>query len=298
VNLADPSQAESVAARDVDGVGLLRAEFMLLEALGGVHPKQLLAEGKRDELVSKLAEPLTRIARAFHPRPVVYRAMDFRTNEFRSLRGGETYEPVEQNPMIGFRGCYRYLKDRELFEVELLALSQARAASNNVHLMIPFVRTEWELKECLDMVNRSGLRRSARMQIWVMAEVPSVIWRLQDYATLGVNAVSIGSNDLTQLILGVDRDNERLGPLYDERDPAVLAAIREIIKRAHRAGLTVSICGQAPSVHPEYAEILVRVGIDAISVNFDVVEQTRRLLARAEQRILLEAARGDCERAR
>ncbi|MEX2177243.1 MAG: phosphoenolpyruvate synthase [Gemmatimonadaceae bacterium] len=291
VNLGDPSQAESVAARDVDGVGLLRAEFMLLEALGGVHPKQLLAEGKRDEIVRKLVEPLTQIARAFHPRPVIYRAMDFRTNEFRSLRGGETHEPLEANPMIGYRGCYRYIQDRELFGVELLALYEARAASDNLHLMIPFVRTDWELKQCLDLVNRSPLRRSRGMQRWIMAEVPSVIWRLEDYAKLGVNAVSIGSNDLTQLILGVDRDNERLAALYDERDPAVLDAIREIIARSHQAGLTVSICGQAPSVHPEYAEFLVRRGIDSISVVPDAIERTRVNVARAEQRLLVESAR-------
>ena len=294
VNLDDPAQAESVAARDVDGVGLLRAEFMLLEALGGEHPKQLLAAGKRDEIVRRLAEPLARIARAFHPRPVVYRAMDFRSNEFRALRGGETHEPLEANPMIGYRGCYRYTVDRELFGTELLALYEARQLSDNLHLMIPFVRTAWELQQCLDMVKRSRLRRLRGMQQWIMAEVPSVIWRLPEYAAMGVTAVSIGSNDLTQLILGVDRDNERLSQLFDERDAAVLAAIREIVTRSHRAGLTVSICGQAPSVHPEYADFLVRCGIDSISVVPDSIERTRRNVARAEQALILGRARRDC----
>jgi pyruvate,water dikinase len=291
VNLADPKQADGVAARDVDGVGLLRAEFMLLEALDGVHPKQLLAEGKREEVVHKLAEPLARIAKAFYPRPVIYRAMDFRSNEFHALRGGDVHEPVEANPMIGYRGCYRYVAEPELFHVELKALHEARAKWDNLHLMIPFVRTEWELRRCVDMVKLSRLGESRGLQLWVMAEVPSVIWRMSDYAALGVTGVSIGSNDLTQLVLGVDRDNERLAPLYDERDAAVLGAIREIVARAHGAGLTVSICGQAPSVHPEYADFLVHCGIDSISVVPDAIERTRLNVARAERRLLLERAR-------
>ena len=291
VNLADPAQAAEVAARDVDGVGLLRAETMLIEALDGVHPRQLLSEGKRDRFVEKLAAPLITIAKAFRPRPVIYRAMDFRSNEFRSLRGGETYEPVEENPMIGYRGCFRYVSDPDLFAAELLALHEARNASDNVHLMIPFVRTTWELRACLELVDRSPLRQHRGLQRWVMAEVPSVVWRLGDYAALGVTAVSIGSNDLTQLVLGVDRDNDRLAPLYDERDAAVLAAIRAIISGAHAHGMTASICGQAPSVHEEYAELLVRSGIDSISVTPDAIERTRRNIARAERRLLLERAR-------
>ncbi len=273
----------AVAAGDVDGVGLLRAEVMLIEALDGVHPKQLLAEGPRDGIVEKLAKPITDIARAFHPRPVVYRAMDFRSNEFRSLRGGEVHEPVEANPMIGYRGCFRYVSEPELFAVELMAVHEARLVSDNVHLMIPFVRTAWELRECLDLVDRSPLKSHRGMQRWVMAEVPSVVWRLRDYAAMGVNAVSIGSNDLTQLVLGTDRDNERLAKLYDERDAAVLEAIKAIVSGAHAYGMTASICGQAPSVYPEYAEFLVRCGIDSISVVPDAIEKTRANIARAEE---------------
>jgi pyruvate,water dikinase len=291
VNLADPAQAEKVAATDVDGVGLLRAEFLLLDALGGAHPKQVLAEGKRDELVAKLAAPLERIARAFAPRIVVYRAMDFRSNEFRALRGGAEHEPEEANPMIGYRGCFRYVNEPDLFLAELEALATVRRTTPNVQLMIPFVRTEWELHACLDLVRRSALAGDAELQLWVMAEVPSVLWRIPDYARLGVTALSIGSNDLTQLVLGVDRDNDRLARLYDERDAAVLAAIREIIARAHACAMTVSICGQAPSIHPEYADFLVEAGIDSISVVPDAVERTRRNVARAEERLLLQAAR-------
>ena len=296
VNIADPEKADEVARLDVDGVGLLRAEFMLLGALGGIHPRKLLADGRHDELVARLVEPMRRIGAAFHPRPVIYRAMDFKSNEFRDLVGGEEAEPIEANPMIGYRGCFRYTVDRELFGVELAAVAAARAQCDNVHLMIPFVRTAWELRECLAMIDASPLAAERDLQRWIMAEVPSVVWRLKDYAALGITGISIGSNDLTQLVLGTDRDNDRLAPLYDERDPAVLAAIRQIVRDARANGLRTSICGQAPSVHAEYAEFLVRCGIDSISVVPDAIERTRRNVARAERRLLLEHAvrGGDC----
>ena len=295
VNLADAGQAERVAAMDVDGVGLLRAEFLLMDALDATHPEQLLSEGRRSEFVGKLSASIGRIARAFDPRPVVYRATDFRSNEFRALRGGAEHEPEEANPMIGYRGCVRYVQEPELFTAELDALAAVRKTSRNVHLMIPFVRTAWEVRDCLALVRHSSLAGDEDLRVWVMAEVPSVIWRLEEYARLGIAAVSIGSNDLTQLVLGVDRDNDRLARLYDERDPAVLAAIREIIARAHACGMTVSICGQAPSTYPEYAELLVDAGIDSISVVPDALEQTRRNVARAEARLALRAAReGHC----
>jgi pyruvate, water dikinase len=291
VNIADPARAEDVARCDVDGVGLLRAEFMLLGALNGIHPKQLLKDGKRDDLVAKLAESMCRIAHPFHPRPVIYRAMDFKTNEFRDLKGGDQFEQVESNPMIGYRGCFRYTIDRDLFGVELDALAAARAQCDNLHIMIPFVRTDWELRDCLAMIDASTLGAHRDLQRWIMAEVPSVVWRMKDYAALGITGISIGSNDLTQLVLGTDRDNDRLATLYDERDAAVLAAIRQIIIEARANGLRTSICGQAPSVHAEYAEFLVRCGIDSISVVPDAIARTRRNVARAERRLLLEHAR-------
>jgi pyruvate,water dikinase len=193
--------------------------------------------------------------------------------------------------MIGYRGCFRYVGDPDLFVAELLALHKTRRTHDNVHLMIPFVRTAWELRECLALLDRSPLGSDRTLQRWIMAEVPSVVWRLKDYAALGVTAISIGSNDLTQLVLGVDRDNARLARLYDERDPAVLAAIKRIVREAHRHGMTASICGQAPSVHDEYADFLVRCGIDSISVTPDAIERTRLNIARAERRLVLERAR-------
>lgn len=296
VNLGEPDRAEAVARLDVDGVGLLRAEFMLLSALEGVHPSTLIAEGKGDEIVSRMAGDLRTFARAFAPRPVIYRAMDFRTNEFRGLKGGAEMEPLEENPMIGYRGCFRYLREPKLFALELAAIAQVRRDFQNVHLMIPFVRTSWEFLECKRIIDESPLGGDRGLQRWVMAEVPSVLYWLPEYVRAGVTGISIGSNDLTQLMLGVDRDSRTVAPLFDERDGAVLHMIRSLIRESHRLGITCSICGQAPSVHSEYAERLVRWGIDSISVSPDVVDQTRHNIAAAEQRILVESARRSLSR--
>jgi pyruvate,water dikinase len=291
VNLGEPDLAESVAARDVDGVGLLRAEFMLLAALGNTHPRVLLRDGRGDELVTRMVDALTRFASAFSPRPVIYRATDFRSNEFRGLAGGEAFEPHEENPMIGYRGCYRYTREPDLFALELEAVKRVRAIHPNVHLMIPFVRTGSEFRACKRLIDDSGLTDDRTFQLWVMAEVPSVVTWLEEYVRLGATGVSIGSNDLTQLVLGVDRDSELLSPLYDERDRAVTSVITRIVAECKRLDIPCSICGQAPSVYPEYAEMLVRLGIDSISVNPDAIEATRRNVAAAERRVLLEAAR-------
>lgn len=291
VNLAMPESAEKVAATTVDGVGLLRAEFMLTDALGGRHPRDLIARGEQQSLVAHMVSSVGRIAQAFAPRPVVYRATDFRTNEFRNLTGGSTYEPVEHNPMIGYRGCYRYVKEPDLFALELEALARVREQSPNVALMIPFVRTRWELEECLELVDASPLGRQRGLHRWVMAEVPSVVHWLPEYIGMGIDGISIGSNDLTQLVLGVDRDSEECAELFDEADPAVLHAIRRIIGIANKFGVTSSLCGQAPSTNPAFAEHLVRYGITSVSVNPDSVEATRRVVAAAERRVLLDAAR-------
>jgi pyruvate,water dikinase len=293
VNLSEPSQVERVKDLPVDGVGLLRAEMMVLEALAGDHPRTLLEEGRGDEFVARMADGLTTFAAGFAPRPVTYRTIDFRTNEFSGLRGGERFEPHESNPMIGYRGALRYTREPDVFALELAALRQVwDAGLHNLHVMLPFVRSTRELRACRELIAQSGLLDRPGFELWVMAEVPSVLFNLADYAALGVTGISVGSNDLTQLLLGADRDNEVLAETFDERDPAVTAYLRELIPTAHRLGLRTSICGQAPSVHPEYAELLVRAGIDAISVSVDVVARTRALVATAEQRVLLDAARG------
>ena len=292
MNLSEPSQVERAAALEVDGVGLLRAELMVLEALGGIHPKLLLRQGRSDEFVERMGEALTTFAAGFAPRPVTYRTIDFRTNEFRGLEGGDEFEPEEANPMIGYRGALRYTHEPDIFRLELAAIRRVWDQGHaNFHVMLPFVRTARELASCREMVADSGLLTRQGFELWVMAEVPSVLFNLERYAALGVAGISIGSNDLTQLMLGADRDSEIVAEVFDERDPAVADYLRQLIPRARALGLQTSICGQAPSVYPEYAELLVRAGIDAISVNIDVIERTRRLIAAAEQRVLLEAAR-------
>jgi len=292
VNLSEPSQVARAAALDVDGVGLLRAELMVLEALDGKHPRLLLEEGRGEEFVARMAAALTTFATGFVPRPVTYRTIDFRTNEFSGLEGGERFEPHEANPMIGYRGAFRYTRERDLFALELEAVRRVwNGGHTNLHVMLPFVRTPGELADCKEGFDESGLLRQPDFELWIMAEVPSVLFHLDRYAGLGVAGISIGSNDLTQLMLGADRDSELLAEVFDERDEAVTTYLVELIRRARRLGLKSSICGQAPSVYPEYAELLVRAGIDAISVNLDVVDRTRRLIAAAEQRVLLDAVR-------
>ena len=293
VNVAMPDKAEEAAALDVDGVGLLRAELILEDALRNRHPRDLIEHGEQESLVDALATAVGRVASAFAPRPVVYRASDFRTNEFRNLKGGDKFEPEEHNPMIGFRGCYRYVSNPDLFDLELQALARVREQNPNLHLMIPFVRTKWELERCLELVDASPLGRQRGLHRWVMAEVPSVVHWLPEYVGLGIDGVSIGSNDLTQLMLGVDRDSDLLSELYDESDAAVLDAIGQIIRTARRLGITASLCGQAPSSRPDFAEHLVRMGITSISVTPDVAARTRRNVAAAERRMILEAARAD-----
>jgi pyruvate,water dikinase len=291
VNVAMPDKAELAAALDVDGVGLLRAELILEDALHNRHPRDLIEHGEQASLVDSLAGAVGRVAAAFSPRPVVYRASDFRTNEFRNLQGGDKFEPEEHNPMIGYRGCYRYISNPDLFELELQALARVRERNPNLHLMIPFVRTKWELERCLELVDASPLGRQRGLHRWVMAEVPSVVYWLPEYVGMGIDGVSIGSNDLTQLMLGVDRDSDLCAELYDESDAAVLDAIGQIITTARRLGITASLCGQAPSTRPDFAEHLVRMGITSISVTPDVADRTRRNVAAAERRLVLESAR-------
>jgi pyruvate,water dikinase len=293
VNLALPEAAEHAASLDVDGVGLLRAETLLSSALDGEHPRRLIAQGRSAEFVDTMVESLLRITTPFAPRPVVYRTTDFRSNEFRGLAGGDEFEPHEENPMIGFRGCYRYIREPEVFALELDVLARVREQTPNLHVMIPFVRTRWELEACLEAIDAHPLGRQRGMLRWVMAEVPSVVYRIPEYAALGIDGVSIGSNDLTQLMLGVDRDSEVCAELFDESDAAVLDAIERIIRAAADAGITSSLCGQRPTNDPDFAADLVRFGITSVSVTPDAAVATRRVIASAERRIELDALRGD-----
>jgi pyruvate,water dikinase len=240
-----------------------------------------------------MTDSLSEFAATFSPRPITYRTIDFRSNEFRGLRGGERFEPEEANPMIGYRGALRYTHEPDLFELELAAVERVWAKGHsNVHLMLPFVRTPSEVAFCREQIERIGLLSRPGFELWVMAEVPSVLFHLPRYAELGIAGISIGSNDLTQLVLGADRDSELVAEVFDERDPAVTEYIERLIARARELGLKTSICGQAPSVYPEYAELLVGCGIDAISVNIDAVERARRLIAAAESKHPLDEGEG------
>ncbi|MEM1857873.1 MAG: phosphoenolpyruvate synthase [Desulfurococcaceae archaeon] len=292
MNLGEPDAIDRYKDLPFDGIGLMRIEFIFTDWIG-YHPMYLIDSGKEDFFVSKLAEGVAKVAQAIYPRPIVVRFSDFRTNEFRGLKGGEKYEPEERNPMIGWRGVSRYIhsKYEPGFRLECKAIRKVREEFGlaNVWVMLPFVRTTWEVKRVLKIMEEEGLRRSKDFKVWIMAEVPSVSLLAEEFAEL-VDGFSIGSNDLTQLVLGADRDSNILAEMgyFDERDPAVLKAISMIIRGAHAKGATVSICGQAPSVYPEIVEFLVREGIDSISVNPDAVIPTRRLVASVERKIMLE----------
>lgn len=290
VNLADPDSAEKFAERDVDGIGLFRAEFLF--AGFGKHPKQFIAEGKEEELIDNLARGLRKTCAAFKDKPVIYRANDFKTNEYRSMEGGAEFEPHEENPMLGYRGCFRYLKDPGVFKCEIRAIRRVREqyGLKNLDLMIPMVRTVDDFKLVRRMVEAEGLLQTRDFKLGMMCEIPSNVILAEEFCLAGADFFSIGSNDLTQLTLGVDRDNPYVAEDFDERDPAVLESIRTVIQKCHKHGVKVGICGQAPSNYPEFSEKLVEFGIDSISVNPDVIERTRRIVASAEQKVMLKSA--------
>lgn len=285
VNLAQPELVDRVASRDVDGIGLLRAEFMVAQI--GEHPSYMISQNRGNEFVDKLAQGLTVFAQAFHPRQVVYRTNDFKTNEYRALKGGEKYEEVEENPMLGYRGASRYITDIETFKLELEAIKKVRKQYNNLWVMIPFVRTVNELTQTLKIMEAEGLKRSADFKIWMMVEVPSNIILLEKFIAAGIDGISIGSNDLTQLTLGIDRDSAKLSETFDERDEAVVLSLERAVKVSKKLGITSSICGQAPSVYPELTKKLVEWGITSVSVSPDMIDGTREIIAAVEERLKL-----------
>ncbi len=284
MNLAEPELAAKQSARKADGIGLLRAEFMMAGI--GTHPKKMIRDGKKKEFINQLASSLEEFCSAFNPRPVVYRASDFKTNEYRNLIGGKEFEPSEPNPMLGYRGAFRYIHDPEVFELELEAIKQVRNKKGykNLWLMIPFVRTPKELEEVKKIISDSGLHRSPTFKIWMMVEIPSNVILLEDFISKGIDGISIGTNDLTMLILGTDRDNSEVAHEFDERNEAVLWAIEKVIKTAEKHGITSSICGQAAS-YPEILEIAIKAGVTSVSVTPDLIGPVRKLIAEKEQKI-------------
>lgn len=286
VNLGEPDLASIVAQGNADGVGLLRAEFMMAEI--GTHPKKMIRDGKSKVFIDKLTESLLKFTYSFGDRPIVYRATDFKSNEYKNLIGGQNYEPTEPNPMLGFRGCYRYIQDEAVFNLELEAIKQVRNkyGYKNLHLMIPFVRTVDELIKVKKIISASGLTRSNTFKLWMMVEIPSNVILLEDFIAAGIDGVSIGSNDLTMLILGTDRDNETVASEFDERNPAVLWALEHVVKTAAKHHITCSLCGQAASLYPDLVDKLVSWGITSVSVSPDAVDNTRRVVAHIENRLL------------
>ncbi len=293
MNLGHPEEIDRYKHLPFEGIGLMRIEFIISSWIG-YHPMYLIEQGRGVFFIDKLAEGVAKVASAIYPRPVVVRFSDFKTNEYRRLKGGEKYETLdERNPMIGWRGVSRYIHPNyePAFRLEVRAIKKVREewGLKNVWVMFPFVRTTWELEKALKIMEEEGLERGRDFKVWIMVEVPSTVLLADEFARM-VDGFSIGSNDLTQLVLGVDRDSGFLAKMgyFDERDPAVLRAIEVLIEKAHSQGATVSICGQGPSVYPELVEFLVRRGIDSISVNPDAVVRVRRQVSSMERRIMLE----------
>ncbi len=279
LTLSQPESIAQAASLPVDGVGLLRSELMLLEALDRQHPKLWLEQGRKHELIDRIAHQIRLFAEAFDPRPVFYRSLDLRSHEFSTLAG---QEPLERYPMLGLRGTLSYQRTPAQFEVELLALRQVqRWGYDNVQLLLPFVRTVEEFVFCRQMVERAGLTENSNFQLWIMAEVPSVLMLLPDYVAAGVQGIAIGSNDLTQLMLGVDREHPEMAIAFDQHHPAMMRTFQQLITGAQMAGIPCTLCGQAVSQYPEVIEALVDWGITAISVSPSEVEQVYGAIARA-----------------
>jgi pyruvate,water dikinase len=292
MNLGVPEKIEEYNYLPFDGIGLMRVEFILASHIGE-HPLYLLETNQAQKFVDKLAGGVATVARAIQPKPVVVRFSDFKTNEYRELKGGDKYEIEEANPMLGWRGASRYISHwyEKAFRLECKAIKKCREEWNlkNVWVMLPVIRTVWEAKRVLEIMKDEGLERGKDFQVWFMAETPSIAIVADEFSKL-CDGFSIGSNDMTQGVLMIDRDSERLGLMgyFDERDPAVERIIAHLIKVAHQNDVTVSICGEGPSNLPDFTEFLVKCGIDSISVNNDAVVRTRQLVASLEQKMILQ----------
>ncbi len=280
VNLTQPESAIRAAAWPIAGVGLLRSEWLILPCLQQRHPYHWLAQGEGEQLQTKLIEQLRPILAAFAPRPVRYRSLDLRSHELTTLLGGP---PPEVNPVLGVRGTFSYQQHPDLFQLELNALRiLQKEGFTNVQLLLPFVRTVEEFRYCQGQVEATRLDLVADFQLWIMAEVPSVLFLLSDYVDAGVQGIAIGSNDFTQLLLGVDRDQAIFSATFDERQPAVQAAIAHLLQQAQALDLPTSICGMAPARYPEIIPALVQHKITGISVDQPALAATAAAIAQAE----------------
>ncbi|HIY93245.1 phosphoenolpyruvate synthase [Companilactobacillus sp. HBUAS56275] len=294
MNLGDPDLADKYSTLPADGIGLMREEFLWTTFIHE-HPLYLIEQGHPEKVVDMLADGISKVARAMAPRPMVLRFSDFKSSEYRNLKGGDKYEPHEPADLLGWRGASRYYDPKyiEAFKLELAAVKKVRNefGLKNLNVMIPFVRTVDEAQKVTDIMRGEGLVRSADFHVYMMAEIPTNII-LADQFNKYVDGYSIGSNDLAMLILGCDRNNDTVASLFDERNLAVKRAINHLIQTAHKDGKTVGICGQAPSEYPDFTDFLIRCGIDYVSVNPDMVKETKRNVAHFEQRIMLDKATG------
>ena len=294
MNLGDPELAEKYSSLPCDGIGLMREEFIWTTYIHE-HPLYLIKTGHPEKVVDQLAEGMRQVCQAMAPRPVTLRFSDFKSSEYRDLKGGDEFEPYEPSALLGWRGASRYYDPKyiEAFKLECQAVVKVREefGLKNLNVMIPFCRNVEECEKVVKIMVECGLERGKDFKVWLMAEIPSNII-LADQFNKYVDGYSIGSNDLTMLVLGCDRDNDTVSHIYDERNLAVRRAVRHLIEVAHSEGKTVSICGQAPSVYPEFCEFLIKSGIDSISVNPDTVKFTKKLVAQVEQRVMLDALTG------
>ena len=287
-NVSMPEAAAKAAATGADGVGLLRTEHLMLTA--GIHPGKFIADGNEDELINTIAENVMIVADEFYPKPVWYRTLDAPTDEFITLEGGEN-EPEEHNPMLGWRGIRRELDQPEILKCEFKAIKKLHEQGyTNIGIMIPLSQSPEELKQAKALCSEVGLEPHKNVEFGMMVEIPAAALTIEDYIAVGIDFVSLGTNDLTQYTLAVDRNNEYVAKHYSEEHPAVMKLIEMTIKKCVEAGVKCSICGQAGSV-PRIVEKLVGFGITSVSSNTDAIAEVRKTVARAEQKIILDAAR-------
>ena len=287
-NVSMPEAAEKAAATGADGVGLLRTEHLMLTS--GIHPGKFIADGNEDELIDTIADNVQIVADAFYPKPVWYRTLDAPTDEFITLEGGEN-EPREHNPMLGWRGIRRELDQPEILKCEFRAIKKLHEKGyTNIGIMIPLSQSPEELKQAKALCSEVGFEPHKDVDFGMMVEIPAAAIMIDEYIKVGIDFVSLGTNDLTQYTLAVDRNNEFVAKHYTEEHPAVMKLIERTIRKCAEAGVTCSICGQAGSV-PHIVEKLVGYGITSVSSNTDAIADVRKTVARAEQKIILDAAR-------
>ena len=287
-NVSMPEAAEKAAATGADGVGLLRTEHLMLTS--GVHPYKFIMDGREDELIDTIADNVQIVADAFYPRPVWYRTLDAPTDEFITLEGGEN-EPREHNPMLGWRGIRRELDQPEILKCEFRAIKKLHEKGyTNIGIMIPLSQSPEELKQAKALCSEVGFEPHKDVDFGMMVEIPAAAIMIDEYIKVGIDFVSLGTNDLTQYTLAVDRNNEFVAKHYTEEHPAVMKLIERTIRKCAEAGVKCSICGQAGSV-PHIVEKLVAFGISSVSSNTDAIADVRKTVARAEQKIILDAAR-------